>query len=233
MLLFYLKKTDWLLFFVCFYSFSFSAAFSKTTVEVEVRVMTEDYKRPIQGASIDVEENGVKIKTYYTDKRGFAKFSLPTGKLYWLRINSKGLITKIAEIDAVAAYPPSLADQTYCLMECELIASKCHQAYSFTESEPMIKFYLDEDYQFDYNPEYTKQQLARLKKIEENCDENLEHEVRTETPLAGRIEKAIVTSVVLITGTIQTVSETERPGAPAFNKDFKKWKLKYFQRQVH
>ncbi|MBK9191656.1 MAG: hypothetical protein IPM77_09145 [Crocinitomicaceae bacterium] len=227
------QKPIWLFILVCYFSFWSSATFSKTTVEVEVRVMSEHYKKPIEGAKIDVEENGVKIKTIYTDKRGYAKFSLPTGKLYWLRINSKGLITKIAEINAVSAYPPSLADQTYCLMECELFATKCHEAYSFTESEPMIKFYLDEENQFEYDLVFTKQQLARLKRIEENCDQELEQEMRAESPVIGRIEKAIIGSIVIITGTIQTISESDRPGAPVYNEDFKRWKLKYFKRQVH
>ena len=220
-------------FLTCLILFFGLSTFSKTTVEVEVRVMSEDYKRPLEGASVDVEENGVKIKTFYTDKRGFAKFSLPTGKLYWLRINSKGLITKIAEINAISTYPSSLADQTYCLMECELLAAKCHDAYSFTESEPMIKFYLDKKNQFDYDLEFTKQQLARLRQIEENCDQQLEQEMRAESPVPGRVEKVIIGTVVIFTSTIQSISETERPGAPVYQKDYKPWKLKYFRRQMH
>jgi hypothetical protein len=80
--------------------------------EVGIKILTKDEStgKSLVGATIEIYQDGKKVKTVATDSKGkIPTVFMPIGHLYVVKFKKSGYVTKVAQVDAHFDTPEDLA----------------------------------------------------------------------------------------------------------------------------
>ncbi len=141
-----------------------------------IKAKDETTRKNLQGVTIEIYQDGKKIKTSTTNSKGkVSDVEVPVGHVYQIKFKKAGYVTKMAEVDARYDTPEDLEYVTGQTMEVSLFESVEGVDFSFLETTPMITFEFTPDgYQFEYDVSYTKQMLKKIEELKKQIEEKKE-----------------------------------------------------------
>lgn len=132
------------LFLLFFLVATFSVSAQNCTIQIEMRIMDEETKKPLPGVRVHILQDDVEIKVVEGDDKGVIPvIEVPINHLYWASIEKDGYVTKCFSLDAHYEFPDDLPVIYKQPMETTLFKEVDYASFKFLMEEPMIEFKFD------------------------------------------------------------------------------------------
>ena len=157
-------------------------SFAQTSVvQISGTIKDEDSGKPLDGATIEVFQDGKPFETKTCASSGkIPLIDLPVNHSYTIYIKKSGYVTKMVTIDAHHAYPEDLYPIIGQQLESSLFKVVEGIDFSFLETTPMIEFKMDETGLIGYDKAALQAMKVKIEKLKTQMEiqkqENLKKE---------------------------------------------------------
>lgn len=157
--------------------------------EIGVKIITknEETGRSLSGATIEIYQDGKKIKTIVTDSKGKIPIVYqPIGHVYVVKFKKAGFVTKVAQIDARFDTPEDLPPYTEVELQGSLFEEVDGVDFAFMENDPIISWEFSPEGYMTYDGPSLKQKLEKIEDLKEQIAEQKEKLAEEEAEMKKR-----------------------------------------------
>lgn len=180
MIAFYINKMKHFFSIITFLILSIAYTYGQN-ITYDGSVTDMDSEKSLSNVKVSVFANGSEVTSSSTSSGGSYSVSFPPGKVYTVKYTKSGYVTKIIILDVVKVIGEDMpaGGKIFPPINLDLFAERVGTDFSFLETEPVVKWSLDEGERMNYNKgqmQQVKNKIESKLKAAQDKEKNLDAE---------------------------------------------------------
>ena len=162
-----------------------------SVIQLDVKTSDDDSGKKLGGVTVEVYKNGQLFTTKVSAANGkvpLIDLPIEEGVTYNVFLKKAGYVTKMANIDAHFDYPEDLGPVIPFGFETALFKKVEGVDFSFLETSPMIKMFIDDGGYQSWDKAHLKEMIKKIDDLKSKMDEKKEEEEKKEADFQAYVK---------------------------------------------